>query len=91
MLYERDSVLKDLRENAMAVYFTDTAGNKHEVRCTLMPELLPKNYLNEIAQEKSFHNENPNMIAAWNILKNMWIRFNVSDISYVQILDSYQY
>lgn len=91
MKYERDTVLKDLRENAMAIYFTDTSGKKHEIRCTLMPEHLPKNYLNEMEEEKTFHDNNPNMIAAWNILKNMWIRFDISHVNYVQVVDSYQY
>jgi hypothetical protein len=91
MIYERDTVLKDLRENAMAIYFTDTTGNKHEIRCTLMPSLLPKTYLNEMAEERKYHEDNPNMIAAWNIMKNMWINFDISHVDYVQILDSLQY
>lgn len=91
MIYERDTLLKDLRENAMALYFTDTAGNKHEIRCTLMPDHLPKTYINEMEDERKYHNDNPNMIAAWNISKGMWVNFDVSHVNYVQIIDSYQY
>jgi hypothetical protein len=91
MIYERDTVLKDLRENAMAIYFTDTSGNKHEIRCTLMPTLLPSTYIKEMNEEKQYHADNPNMIAAWNIMKGMWISFDITHVDYVQILDSLQY
>ncbi len=50
--YERDTLLADLRKNVMAVHFTKVDGTKREMRCTLMPEILPPNYVNEQAEEK---------------------------------------
>lgn len=91
MNYQRDTILKDLRENVLALYIKDNTGKEHELRCTLMSDRLPASYLTEKNEEIKFHEENPNMIATWNILKNMWITLDISDIKYVQILDAYQY
>lgn len=90
-LFERDTLLKDLRENVMAVYFVNNESKRAEIRLTLMPNRLPKNYLNEMEQEKTFHEENPDVIAAWDVLNGRWLTINVSSIEYVQYLDSYQY
>lgn len=91
MAYDRNTILKDLRSGVIAVYLKDNTGKQHELRCTLMENLLPPSYITEKTEEIKFHQENPEMVAAWNVVKNMWVRLNVSDIDYVQILDSYQY
>lgn len=89
--YERDTLLKELRNNVVAVYFTKVNGEKREMRCTLMPSLLPANYVNEQAEEQDFHNKNPEVLAVWDVMKGGWRSFRIDSIEYVQVLDPYQY
>ena len=91
MMYERDQLLKDLRENVMAVYFTKVNGDKREMRCTLMPSLLPPNYMKEETEEKKFHDENKDVLAVWDVMKGGWRSFRIDSIEYVEMLDPYQY
>jgi len=90
-MYERDTLLKDLRDNVMAVYFTKVDGTEREMKCTLMPSLLPPNYIKEQAEEKDFHAKNPNVLAVWDVMNGGWRSFRIDSIKYVQILDAYQY
>lgn len=89
-MFDRDTLLKDLRENAIA-FFLDTASGRQEVRLTLMPKFLPESYLTEMSQEKDFHTANPTMIAAWNILHKGWVVVDVNEVAAVQVLDEYNY
>jgi len=89
--YDRDTLLEELRKNVVAVYFTKVDGSKREMRCTLMPSLLPPNYVNEQAEEQDFHNKNPNVLAVWDVMKGGWRSFRIDSIEYVQVLDPYQY
>ena len=90
-MYERDVLLADLRKNVMAVHFTKVNGEKREMRCTLMPNFLPPNYVNEEAAEKDFHVNNPDVLAVWDVMKGGWRSFRVESVEYVEILDPYQY
>jgi hypothetical protein len=89
--YDRDNLLKDLRENVVAVYFTKVNGEKREMRCTLMPSLLPPTYVTEEADVKKFHDENRDVLAVWDVMKGGWRSFRIDSIEYVQVLDPYQY
>lgn len=89
--YDRDTLLQDLRKNVVAVYFTKVNGEKREMRCTLMPSLLPPNYINEQAEEQDFHDKNPSVLAVWDVMKGGWRSFRIDSIEYVQVLDPYQY
>lgn len=89
--YDRNTLLEDLRKNVVAVYFTKVDGSKREMRCTLMPSLLPPNYVNEQAEEQEFHDKNPAVLAVWDVMKGGWRSFRIDSIEYVQVLDPYQY
>ena len=89
--YVRDTLLEELRKNVMAVYFTKVNGEKREMRCTLMPEILPPNYVTEQSEEKEFHGKNPEVLAVWDVMKGGWRSFRIDSIEYVEILDPYQY
>jgi hypothetical protein len=43
--------------------------------------------MSEQEQETTFHRENPDTIAAWDIEKNGWRSFKVPTVTYVQIVD----
>ena len=43
MLYDRDTLLKDLQDQVIKVTFTKVNGEQRVMRCTLMPHHLPQN------------------------------------------------
>jgi hypothetical protein len=84
MLLSRDTILTDLREYVMEVTFNKQNGEQRVMRCTLRPDLLPPNYVNEAAEEKAFHKVNPDVIAAWDVQKGGWRSFRIDSVQYVQ-------
>lgn len=88
-MYNRDDILKDLREGVAEVTFTKVNGEPRVMRCTLRSDLLPKTYAAEQEQEKTFHRENPEVIAAWDVQKGGWRSFRVNSVEYVQLVESY--
>jgi hypothetical protein len=91
-MYQRDKLLSDLRSNAIEVHFTKVNGENRAMRCTLMPRLLPASYvksLEEQQSEKNFHNQNMDVIAAWDLDKGAWRSFRIDSVTYCQVLDFY--
>lgn len=90
MMYQRDQLLNDLRSEVVEVTFNKVSdGSTRVMRCTLRKDLLPENYIEEEAKEKSFHEENTNLIAAWDVQKGGWRSFRMDTLQYVQIVDGY--
>lgn len=87
-MYNRDDVLRDLRQHIVEVTFTKVNGDQRVMRCTLQPNYLPKTYLEEKEKETSFHNENPNVIAAWDLQNGGWRSFRIDSVEYLQIIDT---
>jgi hypothetical protein len=92
MMYQRDIILTDLRENVIEVTFTKVNGEQRVMRCTLRTDLLPKTFVenvNEQKEEKEFHQKNPDVIASWDVQKGGWRSFKVDSVEYLQIIDGY--
>ena len=90
MVYERDTLLKDLQENVCEVFFKKVNGDMRTMRCSLKPEMLPDSYvLTEESKVKDFHLTNPAVIAVWDIQNNGWRSFRIDSVEYVQVLDNY--
>ena len=90
MFYTRDAMLNDLREQVVEVAFNKVSdGSVRVMRCTLRKDLLPKDYIEEEAQEKAFHQTNPDVIAVWDVQKGGWRSFRVDSVEYLQIIDGY--
>ena len=91
-MYNRDTILKDLRENVVEISFNKVNGENRVMRCTLMAAHLPKSYnenVQEQTEEKEFHQKNPNVIAAWDVLKGGWRSFRIDSVEYLQVIDGY--
>lgn len=86
MLYERDTVLNDLRKNVVEVTFTKVDATTRIMRCTLDPTILPSSYIQEEEKEKTFHKENPNVISAWDVQKGGWRSFRIDSVQYMQVI-----
>jgi hypothetical protein len=84
MIFSRDDILKDLRKTVMEVHFTKVNGENRIMHCSLMPELLPETYANDITEEKDFHQKNDGVIAAWDIQNRGWRSFRVDSVMYLQ-------
>ena len=85
MLYERDTILNDLRQNVMQVTFTKVNGENRIMRCTLRRDLLPPDYvITEEKKERAFHQENTNVISAWDMENKGWRSFRIDSVIYVE-------
>jgi len=89
MIFQRDLLLKDLRENVIEVIFTKVNGDKRTMHCTLKKNYLPESYANDEKEEKEFHDVNLDSLAVWDVQNRGWRSFKISTIEYVQILDNY--
>jgi hypothetical protein len=83
--FERDALLRDLREGVIEVLFTKVDDTDRVMKCTLMPQLLPETY--KVKADESFHERNPNVLAVWDVENNGWRSFRIEQVRYVQALD----
>jgi hypothetical protein len=92
MLYLRDTLLKDLRSNIIEVHFTKADGSNRVMRCTLIKEMLPESYrlnLSEQSEEKTFHKENTDVIAVWDVNENGWRSFRIDSVYYAAVIGAH--
>jgi hypothetical protein len=89
-MFNRDIILKDMKDSVMEIFFKDVDGHKiSSLRCTHRPDLLPKTFVNEQHLMEDFHNQNPNHIATWNVIHRTWSTFDISNVQYTQVVDNY--
>lgn len=87
-MVERKILLQNLKEEVIEIYFTAASGQKN-FRGTLFDKLLPKAHREnptELAEQAKFHDDNPELIACWDVANGGWRSFNVKDIQYVQAI-----
>lgn len=89
MSYNRDELLADLKENVVEVTFKKLNGDQRIMKCTLMNNMLPKNYDAEHLDHMHRKTENLVTIAAWDIVKHGWRSFHVDNVEYAQVLDNF--
>lgn len=92
MMYQRDTLLKDLRSNVVEVHFTKANGENRVMRCTLSKHMLPESYqqsLEEQKEEKAFHKENPDVLAVWDLGVKGWRSFRIDSVFYAVVIDAY--
>jgi len=91
-LYQRDPVLKDLRERVMEVHFVKANGEQRIMRCTLQKHLLPETYrasYDEQKEEREFHQKNSDVIAAWDVQEGGWRSFRIDSVFYTQAVQEH--
>ena len=86
-MYNRDTLLTDLRANVIEVHFTKVDGSMRVMKCTLNPKHLPAAYVQEQNEEKDFHQKNPDTIAVWDVEVGGWRSFRVDSVQYCQSVD----
>ena len=90
MIYKRDELLTDLKENIVEIQFTKVNGQSRTMRCTLMPRYLPASFNENIQEqetEKKYHAENKDTLAVWDLQNGGWRSFKIEsvDLSLIHI------
>jgi hypothetical protein len=91
-MYQRDTLLKDLRTQVLEVHFTKANGENRIMRCTLLKNMMPESYqssLEEQTKEKTFHKENLDVIAVWDLGENGWRSFRIDSVFYCEAKTAY--
>jgi len=91
-IYKRDTLLKDLRNSVVEVHFVKNNGDQRIMRCTLQKHMLPESYqrsLEEQKEERTFHQENPDIIAVWDLEAGAWRSFRIDSVFYCEVKSSY--
>ncbi len=88
MRYQRDVILKDLRENVIEItYMTEKGLDK--IRCTLDPQFLPPAYQTLQYEERRFHSEHVEGLLVYDMQRHTWKKFLIDSVEYCQVLDAY--
>ena len=89
MKFERDDILRALKQNLCEVRFTKVNGEDRSMKCTLFPSYLPQNtdfhHLGEMHEKP----ENKNTVVCWDIQANGWRSFRIENVSYVEAIENY--
>lgn len=83
-MFIRDTLLKDLRTHVIEISFPKVNGKETMGRFTLRPDYLPPSYITEEAEERKFHTENPDFVAAWDVNSKNWTSFNIKTVTFIQ-------
>lgn len=88
-MYDRDTLLKDLRQEVIEVTFTKVNGETRVMRCTLRADILPPNADIQHIDEEHSKQENLAVIVAWDVQVNGWRSFRVDSVKYLQSMNGY--
>jgi WYL_2, Sm-like SH3 beta-barrel fold len=90
-IYNRDDIIKDLKQTVCEVTFTKVNGEKRVMRCTLDPRYMPTISTDQIKHLDENHNkpENQNIVACWDVHAGGWRSFRVDSVEYMQEVNGY--
>jgi hypothetical protein len=77
-MYTRCIVKQTLLEKECEIEFKKINGDIRKMRCTLKPDLLPKNNSNE--ENKRKKKENLEILSVYDLDKKEWRSFKISNI-----------
>lgn len=80
-MFDKETLTNDLRTLIAQVKFTKADGTVRDMRCTLMPSLLP-----EVTLEESHvpRKQNDEVLAVWDVDKQAWRSFRIDSIINVE-------
>lgn len=91
MAPNRDTLLKDLKNNVIEFFYLRGLGLKTN-RLTLREDLLPPGFVDDkeqLAIMENYHSSYPDFFGAWNVHEKKWEYVDVNSISYQQVVDGY--
>ena len=87
--YDRNEMIKELKENVAEVTFYKVDGELRVMRCTLMTKFLPKVYNEQHMDEMHQKEENLETVVCWDIQKGGWRSFRIDSVEYFESLHNY--
>lgn len=74
-------MLKEMLHNGViSIVFEKADGTIREMNCTLNPTEMPPQLLTEQQNAAKVRNENPDLLAVWDVDANGWRSFNISKV-----------
>ena len=89
--YNRENIIKDLKQSVSEVTFTKVNGERRIMRCTLDLRYLPpitKEQLEHLDEQQQ-KPENQDVIAVWDLQNGGWRSFRVDSVEYMQEVEGY--
>jgi len=88
-MFQRESLINDLKLHPCAIYFTKVNGEKRTMHCTLMQEHLPRDTNMQVLEEAHKEPKNQDVIAVWDLQIKAWRSFRVDSVESAEIIDGY--
>lgn len=82
-MFDKEMLQNDLKETVAKIVFTKADGTEREMRCTLIPSLLPEVKLVEAHVPRK---QNDEILAVWDLDNNGWRSFRIDSISTIQYI-----
>ena len=81
-MYNRDDLIKTLKENVCVVTFTKVNGEKRVMTCTLREDYLPP-----LVEGKQKKKQNDAVLSVWDTNKKAWRAFRVENVEDVSLYE----
>ena len=79
-LFDKYMLKEMLHNGVVSIVFEKADGTIREMNCTLNPTEMPPQLLTEQQNAARVRNENPDLLAVWDVDANGWRSFNVSKV-----------
>ena len=80
----RETLIKNLQQNAMRITFTKVNGDERIMDCTLQEHMIPETDSNN-------RKENEEVLPVWDIDKGEWRSFRLDAITNIEALEYQDY
>lgn len=82
----KNQIRELLQETIATVTFEKTDGTIRAMNCTLIPALIPVAPTEEGLIPRTKREENPNLLAVWDLEKGDWRSFKIDSIKKIGIM-----
>ena len=79
-LFDKYMLKEMLHNGVVSIVFEKADGTIREMNCTLNPTEMPPQLLTEQQEAAKVRNENPDLLAVWDVDANGWRSFNISKV-----------
>lgn len=88
--FNREEVIRELKEHVMKVQFVKANGETRILTCTLRPDMVKDpNFSEEYLKEQ--HDKYPDVVAAWDIDNRGWRGFRIDSVQWIETKDNLLY
>jgi len=87
--FNRDDVIKGLKEAVCEIHFTKVNGESRIMRCSLDPRYVKAPIDVNHLDEQHKRPENKNTVVCWDVVAGGWRSFRIDSVQYMQEIDGY--